>query len=156
MSWRFGETRSKVTQVYALLISFNAYILRGFVLQASSFDITSINNLNCRSLETKLPGFSGGSVVTNLPANTGDTDLIPVSGRSHMPRSNYACTPKLLSLCPTARETQLLKPVSPRAHVWQQEKPPMRSPWSNSRVALCLLQLEKTLRAATKTQHNGK
>jgi len=88
MSWRFGETRSKVTQVYALLISFNAYILRGFILQASSFDITSIHNLNRRSLKTKLLGFSGGSVVKNLPANTGDTGLIPDSGRSHMPRSN--------------------------------------------------------------------
>jgi len=27
-------------------------------------------------------GFSGGSVVKNLPANTGDTGLIPGSGRS--------------------------------------------------------------------------
>ena len=27
-------------------------------------------------------GFPGGSVVKNLPANTGDTDLIPGSGRS--------------------------------------------------------------------------
>ena len=88
MSWCFGETRSKVIQVYALLISFNAYILQGFILQASSFDITSIHNLNCRSLKTKLLGFSGGSVVKNLPANTGDTGLIPDSGRSHMPRSN--------------------------------------------------------------------
>ena len=88
MSWRFGGTRSKVTQVNALLISFNAYILRGFILQASSFDITSIHNLNCGSLETKLLGFSGGSVVKNLPANTGDSSLIPVLGRSHMPRSN--------------------------------------------------------------------
>ena len=27
-------------------------------------------------------GFPGGSVVKNLPANAGDTDLIPGSGRS--------------------------------------------------------------------------
>ena len=27
-------------------------------------------------------GFPGGSVVKNLPANTGDVDLIPGSGRS--------------------------------------------------------------------------
>ena len=27
-------------------------------------------------------GFPGGSVVKNLPKNTGDTDLIPGSGRS--------------------------------------------------------------------------
>ena len=28
-------------------------------------------------------GFPGGSVVKNLPANAGDTALIPESGRSH-------------------------------------------------------------------------
>ena len=33
-------------------------------------------------------GFPGGSVVRNLPANAGDTGLIPVPGRSHMPWSN--------------------------------------------------------------------
>ena len=38
-------------------------------------------------------GFSGGSAVKNPPAKTGDTDLIPDPGRSHMPRSNYARAP---------------------------------------------------------------
>ena len=33
-------------------------------------------------------GFPGGSEVKNLPANTGDTDLIPDSGRSHMLQKN--------------------------------------------------------------------
>ena len=33
-------------------------------------------------------GFPGGSGVKNLPANTGDTDLIPDSGRSHMLQKN--------------------------------------------------------------------
>ena len=33
-------------------------------------------------------GFSGGSVVKNLPAGPGDTGLIPGLGRSHTPRSN--------------------------------------------------------------------
>ena len=28
-------------------------------------------------------GFPGGAVVQNLPANTGDVDSIPGSGRSH-------------------------------------------------------------------------
>ena len=32
--------------------------------------------------------FSGGAVVKNLPANAGDTALIPGLGRSHMPLSN--------------------------------------------------------------------
>ena len=32
--------------------------------------------------------FPGGAVVENLPANSGDTGLIPGPGRSHMPQSN--------------------------------------------------------------------
>ena len=35
-----------------------------------------------------LPGFPGGAVVENLPANAGDTGSSPGLGRSHMPRSN--------------------------------------------------------------------
>ena len=34
------------------------------------------------------PGFAAGSVVKNPPANAGDTDLIPDSGRSHILWSN--------------------------------------------------------------------
>ena len=32
--------------------------------------------------------FPGGRVVQNLPANVGDTGLIPAPGRSHIPLSN--------------------------------------------------------------------
>ena len=32
--------------------------------------------------------FPGGTVVKNLPANAGDTGVIPGRGRSHMLRSN--------------------------------------------------------------------
>ena len=34
------------------------------------------------------PGFPGGAVVKSLPANAGDTGLIPGPGRSHMPPRN--------------------------------------------------------------------
>ena len=34
-----------------------------------------------------LPGFPGGAVDKNLPANAGDTGSIPGPGRSHMPWS---------------------------------------------------------------------
>ena len=44
-------------------------------------------------------GFPGGIVVENLPANAGDTGSSPVLGRSHVPRSNEAREPQLLSLC---------------------------------------------------------
>ena len=42
--------------------------------------------------------FPGGAVVENLPANAGDTGSSPDLGRSHMPRSGWACEPQLLSL----------------------------------------------------------
>ena len=35
-----------------------------------------------------MPGFPGGAVVENLPANAGDTGSSPGLGRSHMPRSD--------------------------------------------------------------------
>ena len=42
--------------------------------------------------------FPGGTVVENLPANAGDMGSSPGLGRSHMPRSNWAREPQLLSL----------------------------------------------------------
>ena len=62
-------------------------------------------------LKPKLQGFPGGAVVKNPPANAGDTGSIPGPGRSHMPQSNKAHVPQLLSLCSRAREPQLLKPA---------------------------------------------
>ena len=47
-------------------------------------------------------------MVKNPPANAGDTSSIPDLGRSHTPRSNSVCAAQLLSLCPGAREPQLL------------------------------------------------
>ena len=41
-------------------------------------------------------GFPGGTVVTNPPANAGDTGLSPGPGRFHMLRSNKARVPQLL------------------------------------------------------------
>ena len=46
-----------------------------------------------------IQGFPGGAVVENLPANAGDTGSSPRLGGSHMPRSNWAHEPQLLSLC---------------------------------------------------------
>ena len=39
-------------------------------------------------LRIHLPGFPGGEVVENLPANAGDTGSSPGLGRSHIPRSS--------------------------------------------------------------------
>ena len=68
---------------------------------------TIIQKESCR-------GFPGGAVVENLPANAGDTGSSPGLGRSHMPRSNWAREPQLLSLrvwslCSTTREATILR-----------------------------------------------
>ena len=75
--------------------------------------------------------FRGCAVVKNPPANAGDTGSSPGPGRSHMPRSNKARIPQLLSLRSGARKPQLLSPRAttpearmPRARALQQEKPP--------------------------------
>ena len=75
-------------------------------------------------------GFPGGAVVKNPPANAGDMGSSPGPGRFHMPRSNEARAPQLLSLRSTACEPQLLSPHAttteacvPKAHAPQQEKP---------------------------------
>ena len=59
-------------------------------------------------------GFPGGAVVENLPANAGDTGSSPGLGRSHMPRSNRAREPQLLSLriwslCSAIREVTIVR-----------------------------------------------
>ena len=43
--------------------------------------------------------FLDGSVVKNLPDNAGNMGSIPDPGRSHMPQSDKACAPQLLSFC---------------------------------------------------------
>ena len=53
-------------------------------------------------------------MVENLTANAGDTGLSPGLGRFHMPQSNWARDPQLLSLhvcslCSTTREAATVK-----------------------------------------------
>ena len=76
-------------------------------------------------------GFPAGPVVKNLPCNAEDTGSIPGPGRSHMPRSNLAHVPQLLSQCSRAHQPQLLslrtgatEAFTPTACALQQEKPP--------------------------------
>ena len=69
--------------------------------------------------KNRLQGFPGGAVVENLPVNAGDTGSSPDPGRSHMPRSNWARAPQLLSLrvwslCPTIREAAMVRGLRPR------------------------------------------
>ena len=78
-------------------------------------------------------GFPGGAVVENLPANAGDTGSSPGLGGSHMPRSNWAREPQLLSLrvwslCSATREAATV-----------------RAPCTAMKSGPCSPQLEKAL-----------
>ena len=77
-----------------------------------------------------IAGLPGGAEVKTPPANAVDTSSSPGPGRSHMPWSNSAHTPQLLSLRSRTQEPQLLSPHAttteahmPRARAPQQEKP---------------------------------
>ena len=59
-------------------------------------------------------GFPGGALVESLPANAGDTGSSPGLGRFHMPWSNWAREPQLLSLriwslCSATREAEIVR-----------------------------------------------
>ena len=62
-------------------------------------------------------------MVKNLPANAGDTGSSPGPGRSHMPGSNKAHAPQLLSPHATTTEAHV-----PRARAPQQVKPRNEKP----------------------------
>ena len=73
------------------------------------------DRLNARNgIKKEVEDFPGGAVVKNPPANAGDTGSSPAPGRSHMPRSNEARVPQLLSLRSRAREPQLEKARVPQ------------------------------------------
>ena len=72
-------------------------------------------------------------MVENLPANAGDMGSTPGLGRSHMPQSNWAREPQLLSprvwsLCSATREAAIV-----------------RGPRTAMKSGPCLPQLEKAL-----------
>ena len=89
-------------------------------------------------------------MVKNPPANAVDAGSSPGPGRSHMPWSNWARSPQLLSLCSRAREPQLLSPRATtnearaaRARAPQQEATAMRSPCTAMKSSPRTQQLER-------------
>ncbi|KAJ8779229.1 hypothetical protein J1605_012691 [Eschrichtius robustus] len=94
-------------------------------------------HLNKQTNKRKCKGFPGGAVVENLPANAGDTGSSPGLGRSHMPRTNWAREPQLLSL--TSPVAQWLR---------------IRLPMQGTRVRT-LVQEDPTRRGATKPVHHN-
>ena len=60
-------------------------------------------------------------MVKNPPANAGDVGLIPGQERSHVPWSNPACVPQLLSLRSATREATAMRSLCITAG----EQPPL-------------------------------
>ena len=85
---------------------------KGFSGQSVVKKPTHRGDYSCKDMKER--GFPGGAVVENLPANAGDTGSSPGLGRSHMPRSNSAREPQLLSLrvwslCSATREAAIVR-----------------------------------------------
>ena len=68
-------------------------------------------------------GLPSGPVVKNPPANAGHKGSIPGPGRSHMPWSNYAREPQLLSQRTTTTEPAGLEPMLCNERSHHNEKP---------------------------------
>ena len=76
--------------------------------------IQLVNSFNLHIKKLKPMGFPGGAVVESLPANAGETGSSPGLGGSHVPRSNWAREPRLLSLrvwslCSATREAAMVR-----------------------------------------------
>ena len=94
--------------------------------------------------------FAGGTVVKNPPANAGNTGSSPGLGRSHMPRSNQARAPQLLSLRSRAHKPQLLSLCAattearePRARAPQEKPRKWEAPRTATKSSPSSLQPEK-------------
>ena len=88
-----------------------------------------MGTLTAENINWQSQHFPGGLVVKNPPVNARGLSLIPGPGRSHT-LGQISHAPPQLGLCSRAQEpqiqsphVQLLKPVNPRAHALQLEKP---------------------------------
>ena len=115
--WIYKQWNSYVVTIYIYfclaLFSFFSLLhipppMTIFIMSPSILDFMLLN------IKNKPGGFPGGTVVRSLPANAGDTGSSPGLGRSHMPRSNWAREPQLLSLrvwslCSETREAAIVR-----------------------------------------------
>ena len=112
----------------------------------NQIDVVAVNVLNATELlilKWLILGFPSGAVVKNLPAKAGDTGSSPGPGISHMPRSNWAREPQLLSLRSRAYEPQLLSPRAQSPCSATREATAMRSPRTTTDSSPRSPQLEK-------------
>ena len=82
----------------------------------SALNLFNLTLIYLDSQNRQVLDFPGGPVVAHLPANEGDTDLIPGLARPHRLQSDYA--PQLMSPQVATTEVHM-----PRACAPQQEKP---------------------------------
>ena len=114
----FSEGYSSTTESQTFLLSSwfkkwpnrNLLINKMCLILASETETHKIKFI----FKSKGEGFPGGAVVENLPANAGDTGSSPGLGGSHMPRSDWAREPQLLSLrvwslCSATREVAIVR-----------------------------------------------
>ena len=101
-------------------------------------------------------GFPGGTVLGSLPAGAGDTGSSPGPGGSHMPQSNWARGPRLLSLRSGAREPQLLKPARLEPVLHNRRGHSSEKPAHHREEWPLLPATGGRLLAAMKTQHSQK
>ena len=101
--------------------------------------------------------FPGSSVVNGEDCQWRGHGFNPwIPGRSHMPWSNWACLPQLLSLCSRVQEPQPLSPhaVVPEAYVpracapQQGRRPQWEAHMPQLESSPCSLQLEKSPRSS--------
>ena len=102
-----------------LCIQKNVLILKSCMpkyLQLKYCTCNLLSKVQSKKTKTKKNsrGFPGGAVVENLPANAGDMGSSPRLGGSHMPRSDWAREPQLLSLrvwslCSATREAVVVR-----------------------------------------------
>ena len=107
-------------------------------------------------------------MVGNLPASAGDTGSSPGLGRSHMPRSNYAREPQLLSLrvwslCSTTGEAAIVRgprtamksgPHLPQLEKEEQTKPKLskRKEIIKIRAEINEIEMKKTIAKVNETK----
>ena len=81
-------------------LNFKKYLLNTYCVLGAGDTVTRVGTVlvcwhsgegdrqTSKPISRQFRGFPGGSVVKNMPADTGDMGLIPGLGRSHVPQSN--------------------------------------------------------------------
>ena len=111
--------------------------------QQPSIELFTSSSLQLHDVKAlKSLGFPGGVVVKNLPADAGHMGSSPGLGRSHMPRSNWAREPQLLSL-----RVWSLRSATREATI-------VRGPHTVMKSGPPLAATRESPRTETKTQHS--